>query len=158
MPAAQGEVLGGSPELIEQAKRGEPLTAGGVLDVYAMPHESEGESCDVQVDVVLLTISVNRQAAEARKDELISILNDYPQPSRLAAGPSYIEVGAALGDQGAAFQLFALGQVLGLWEVLTPTRLGIADEGRARRMAAQGFVMITGYSVASAPSSERQVS
>lgn len=143
----KGEVLEGSPELAEQAKCGDELAGGGVLEVYAMPHESGARPDVEKVDVEFVVIGVDRKAAEARKDELVSILKSYPQPDRLAAGPSYIEVGAEIGDQGAALQLFALGKVLGLWDVITPKRLGF-DGAMARQMAGAGYVMMTGYSAA----------
>ena len=80
-------------------------------------------------------------------DELIAILKTYPQPERLAGGPSYIEVGGEIGDQGAAFQLFALGKVLGLWDIITPEKLGITGP-EANQMAGMGFVMMSGFKAA----------
>lgn len=145
MQLRKGEVLEGTPELVEQVKRGdEELTGGGVLEVFAMPHVDEAPEHVEIVDVELLAIAVNRVGAQKARDELIEILNDYPRPDRLAKGPSYIEVGAEIGDQGAAFQLFALGKYLGLWDIITPGTLKITGE-KAREMAGLGFVMITGY-------------
>ena len=110
-----------------------------------MPHEEALEYEGMaKVDCELLTIAVDKAKAEERKAELIEILKTYPQPARLAGGPSYIEIGAEIGDQGAAFQLFALGEVLGLWRVVTPTRMGMVG-AEAREMAARGFVMISGW-------------
>lgn len=114
-----------------------------VVEVWAMPHESEAKDL-VKVDCELLVIGVNKGKAEARKAELIEILKTYPRIDRLAGGPSYIEVGAELGDQGAAFMLFALGEVLGLWNVITPKTLGI-EGPEARQMAGLGFVMMSGW-------------
>ncbi len=115
-----------------------------VTHVWAMPHESEARPHVERVDCELLVIGVDRAAAEPFKAELVTILNDYPDPERLAGGPSYIEVGAVLGDQGAAFQLFALGQVLGLWTVITPGTMGITGT-EARMLAGRGLVMMSGY-------------
>src|SRR5882724_8012570 len=78
-----------------------------VLTIDAMPHESEVGGVE-KVDLQFLTIGVDKAKAEKRRAELVALLDDYPQPARLASGPSYIEVGAEIGDQGAAFQLFAL--------------------------------------------------
>ena len=116
-----------------------------VKEIYVMPHESEALPDVVRVDVEFITIGVDRKAAEVIKDELVGLLNEYPDPEELAGGPSYIAVGATIGDQGAAFQLFALGKVLGLWDVITPRSLGIEDQAIARRMAGAGYVMCTGY-------------
>jgi hypothetical protein len=96
------------------------------------------------VDMQFLKIGVDKQEAERHRAELMALLDAYPQPERLAAGPSYIEVGAAIGDQGAAFCLFALGKTLGLWEVITPATFGFAGQ-EAADLAGTGMIMITGY-------------
>lgn len=140
----KGDVFEGTPELVEQAKAGKKIEGGGVLEVYAMPHENEARPEIEKVDVEFLTIAVDKEKAEARKAELLAILGEYPAPERLAAGPSYIEVGGEIGDQGAAFQLFALGKVLGLWGIVTPKTFGFTGL-EAREMAGRGMVMITGY-------------
>lgn len=143
----KGEVFEGTPELVEQAKSGaEELKGGGVLEVYAMPHESEAQAVE-KVDMEFVVIGVNKAAAERHKAEFIEILGEYPRPDRLAGGPSYIEVGGEIGDQGAAFQLFALGKVLGLWDVITPASMGFSG-AEARQMAGMGMVMMSGYKVA----------
>ena len=126
-------------ETVNQHKVG----AVGVTEVYAMPHESSATGVEL-VDVHFIKIGVDKEKAAAHKDELIKILNEYPNPERLAGGPSYIEVGGALGDQGAAFCLFALGKVLGLWSVITPESLGMTGED-AHRAAGNGYIMISGY-------------
>jgi len=118
-----------------------------VTEVFAMPHESEAHPDLERIDMELLTIGVDKAKAEDHKADLIAVLREYPKPERLAGGPSYIEVGAEIGDQGAAFQLFALGKVLGLWDVITPAKLGITGE-QARQMAGNGFIMMTGFKVA----------
>lgn len=115
-----------------------------VVEVFAMPHEAEAGEGIEKVDMELLVVGVDKAAAERRKADLLDVLRQYPQPDRLAAGPSYIEVGAQIGDQGAAFQLFALGKVLGLWDVMTPARFGLTGAD-ARAMAGTGFVMMTGF-------------
>lgn len=145
MQLRKGDVFEGTPELVEQAERGDPeLKGGGVLEVYAMPHENEARNEIEKVDVEFITIGVDKAKAEQHRGELISLLSDYPEPDVLAGGPSYITVGAAIGDQGAAFQLFALGKVLGLWDIITPSRLGLSGE-QARQAAGAGYIMITGY-------------
>jgi hypothetical protein len=140
----KGAVYAGTPGLVGQAERGEELTGGGVLEIYAMPHVDEAPPGLELVDVEFLAIGVDRTRAEARQAELLAVLAGYPEPDRLAEGPSYIEVGAAVGDQGAAFQFFALGKVLGLWDVVTPATFGLSGS-EARRMAGLGLVMITGW-------------
>jgi hypothetical protein len=131
-----------------QLRKGEQVTMErvGPLDVVtidAMPHESEALDSLEKVDMELLVVGVDGEEAKKYRSELVSILDKYPDPKRLAKGPSYIEVGAEIGDQGAAFQLFALGKVLGLWEVITPATLGLKE--RARELAGMGMIMISGY-------------
>jgi len=147
----KGNIFEGSPELVAQAEAGigdEGLRGGGVLEVYAMPHESEADGLE-KVDMHFVTVAVNKAKAEARRAELIGLLNAYPAPDRLAGGPSYIEVGGELGDQGAAFELFALGKVLGFWDVITPETFGAIGD-QARQLAGSGFIMCTGYTPAKA--------
>jgi hypothetical protein len=143
----KGAVYEGTPELVAQAEAGEDLTGGGVLEIFDMPHADEARPDLVKVDLEFLIVGVDAAKAKSRKTEVVDILNRYPAPERLARGPSYIEVGAEIGDQGAAFQLFALGKVLGLWDVITPAAFGMTG-AKAREMAGAGFVMITGFRAA----------
>ena len=114
-------------------------------EIYMMPHEGEVDGDALtKVDVEFMIIGVRQATAELHKAELIDILNHYPDPGRLAGGPSYIEVGGVIGDQGAAFCLFALGKALDLWDIITPSKLGMEGE-QAREAAGRGFIMITGY-------------
>lgn len=100
-------------ETTVQLRKGEMVHGeGGVLRIDAMPHVSEAQPHIEKVDLEFLVIGVDKAAAEKHRTELISILKTYPDPDRLAGGPSYIEVGAEIGDQGAAFQLFALGKMM----------------------------------------------
>lgn len=137
-------------ETTVQLRKGEVVTnetgAGGVnvVTIEALPHVDEALPHVEKIDLGFLVVGVDKAEAEKYRAELIDILRTYPQPDRLAAGPSYIELGAEIGDQGAAFQLFALGQVLGLWKVITPAHFGLTGE-EARRAAGIGFIMITGF-------------
>jgi hypothetical protein len=115
-----------------------------VIEVYAMPHKSKAKKDLVKVDCHFIVIGVDKIKAEKYREELIEILEEYPSPDKLAVGPSYIEVGNAIGSQTAAFQLFALGEVIGLWHVITPETIGITGE-IARMMAGSGFVCIDGF-------------
>lgn len=115
-----------------------------VKEVYAMPHESEADSNLRRVDCHFITVGVNMEAASKRKGELLQLLDDYPFPDRLAEGPSYIEIGGELGSQDAALRLFALGEALELWEVITPEKLGI-NGPEADELAGGGMVMMSGY-------------
>ncbi len=148
----KGEEIEGDPELVKAVKNlkeGDDASKlpGGSVHIYAMPHESQVKSSIEKVDCHFITVGVDKAKAEQYKDELIAILKTYPQPERLAGGPSYIEVGAVIGDQGAAFMLFALGKVLGLWDVITPEKLGITGPP-ADQLAGSGLVMMSGFNPA----------
>lgn len=115
-----------------------------VTEIYDMPPSSEiPDECEI-VDMHFVAVAVNKAKAEKRRGELIALLNDYPEPGQLAGGPSYIGVGGVIGDQGLAFELFALGKVLGIWDVITPATFRMTG-AEADRAAGAGYIMCTGY-------------
>lgn len=140
----KGPIATGSPELLDAIERGDETLPGGVAEFYFMPHADDAPNGLAMVDCSFIRVGVDQEKAAAIKNELIALLNEYPEPERFSSGPSYIEVGGVIGDQGAALALFALGKVLGLWGVITPEGLGFSGE-EERRLAGSGFVMITGY-------------
>jgi hypothetical protein len=117
-----------------------------VTTIDAMPHADDlkiNENFE-KVDMEFLFIGVDKRKAAQHKDELLAILATYPHQERLAAGLSYIEIGAEIGDQGMAFQLFAVGKVLGFWGIISPVTLGFEGE-KARILAGSGFIMTSGF-------------
>lgn len=140
----KGEVIHGDKPLVDAIKAGAEDLPGGVVTFDMMPAVAEAADGLIKVDLEFLVIGVHKAKAEQHRAELIALLNTYPNPDSLAGGPSYITVGAEIGDQGAAFQLFALGKVLKLWDIITPEVFGI--EGKeADEAAGLGMVMITGF-------------
>lgn len=115
-----------------------------VTHVYLMPDQSEAPPELEKVDCHFIVVGVDKGKAEQHKAELHAILKTYPQPDRLAKGVSYIEVGAEIGDQGAALCLFALGQVCGFWKVITPAVMGVTGP-QADRLAGAGLVLFSGF-------------
>jgi len=97
----------------------------------------------VVVDLDMVAVAVRQDLAAVRREALGMFIKKYSEQAemKLAFGPSYIHVGAEIGDQGAALRLFALGKVLGFWDLVTPTSLGATGED-ARNMARAGYVMI----------------
>lgn len=142
----KGEVIHGSKPLVDAIKAGaeSDKLPGGVVTFDMMPSVPEAADGLEMVDLEFLVIGVDKAKAEQHRAELVGLLNTYPYPESLAGGPSYITVGAEIGDQGAAFQLFALGKVLGLWGVITPATFGMTGE-EAKRAAGSGYIMMTGY-------------
>ena len=143
----KGKPVQGTPELVGAIERGDETLPGGVVTFDMMPPVEEAKNSLVLVDMELMVVGVDKARAEAKRAEFVQIMGTYPNMETLAAGPSYITVGAVVGDQGIAFQLFALGKVLGLWSVITPASLGITGP-EAAQMAGSGFIMMSGYRVA----------
>lgn len=136
-------------ETTREFRKGEEVTEQKkgrlrVVEIFAMPHESEIPEGLEQVDCHFITVGIDKAKAEEYRQELMGLLLDYPIPGHLEQGPSYIEVGGVVGDQGMALRLFALGKVLGFWDVIIPEKLGITGS-EADQMAGMGFVMISGF-------------
>lgn len=98
------------------------------------------------VDVHFFSVGITSDA-EGLRDDLCKALAGFPSPERLASGPSYIELGGELGDQGFALRLIGLGAHLGLWQAITPALWGITGSV-ADQMAGGGMVMMSGYRAA----------
>jgi len=118
------------------------------VEVFGYPHSSEvlqDKGYD-KVDMVFVDVVVDKQVAMQRKSELESLLSEYPDPERLAGGPSYVELAPSIGlEQEGALRLMALGKTLGLWDVMSGKTLGL-NEQQTRELAGSGMLMITGYS------------
>lgn len=118
-----------------------------VTEVWGYPHTSTAPVADQykKVDMVFVDIIVDNKTAEKRKQELEKILAEYPEPNRLAGGPSYIELSPNCGlEQEGGLRLMALGEVLGLWNVISGKTMKMSEE-QALELARGGFLMISGY-------------
>lgn len=128
-------------------RKGEEVTKKQVGDVEVttimdMPHINENRNEQV-IDVHFFVVAFDGNV-DIVKAGLETALAHYPHPERLAGGPSYIELGGEMGDQGAALQLIALGKAVGIWDVITPEMLGITGS-QADEMAGGGLVMCSGW-------------
>ena len=113
-----------------------------VIEIYGYdPVPDDGLHFLVDVHFVMVGVrGVEGETAE----KLREALREYPEPERLAGGPSYIELGGVLGSQELALRLLALGEACKLWKVITPAALHI-EGPQADEMAGSGFVMCSGY-------------
>lgn len=112
---------------------------------YKPTNEASATKDFEKVDMVFFDVLVNKKKAELRKEEIASILENYPDQSRLAGGPSYIEFSPSCGlEQQEGLMLMAIGKTLGLWGIVTPGTLHIEGQ-EALRLAGNGMVMIEGY-------------
>ena len=113
---------------------------------YNLTPEAIREKKYKKVDMIFIDVLVDKQKAEERKQQLENVLAEYPQPERLAGGPSYIELSPNCGlEQEGGLRLMALGKVLGLWKIINGKTCGL-NEKEAKELAGRGFLMISGYS------------
>jgi hypothetical protein len=109
------------------------------------PTENAEDNPDIDIiDCFFLNIGVHKPSAAEHREQFIKICDTFDDPDVLAGGPSYITLGGIIGDQGAAFEFFALGKHYGLWHIVTPDTFGLKGV-EAHEAAGGGFIMITGY-------------
>lgn len=97
-----------------------------------------------KVDCQFLTIGVNKSQAEKHRAEFIAFLEEYPEPTKLADGPTYKHLSTIVGDDITALRIFGLGQALGIWDVLLPANLGVPQD-LVEEAADLGLIVTTGY-------------
>ncbi len=73
-----------------------------------------------RVNVHFCTVDVYLTLAQLYKDELEAFLMEHRK--KFFAGPNHITFGAFIGDHSLAFQLLAVGKVLGFWDLITPPK------------------------------------
>ena len=124
----------------------EEVLAGGMIATTfdAMPEAPAPTEGVALVDVHFMVVAVDLAKATAKRQDLVSMLPIVFNLDTLKGGPSYITLGAMIGDQGVALSLMALGHALGLWRVITPATLGMTGP-MADDMAGRGFVMTDGF-------------
>jgi len=130
-------------EFIEESQQG----IVDVVQVFGYDHTGTAPSGDNfdKVDMVFVDVVVDRAKAQQYKGTLAELLRGYPQPERLAGGPSYIELAPNLGlEQEGALRVMALGKTLGMWDIISGKTMRLNDE-MALEMAGNGFLMISGY-------------
>jgi len=114
-------------------------------DIVVWPRMGDARDDLEEVDVWFLVVGVDKGKAQAHKAELIEWLKSYPEPVVISNGLfSYITLSAVIHDRGTVLRLFALGKVLGLWDVVTPATLGLSGK-LAQDAAGRGFIMCTGF-------------
>lgn len=121
--------------------------AAGVVTIDAFPQQQPDTEA---VDCHFVTVGFTDKAGNVTPAEFYQKIAHQQDGAftslsldDFAKGPSYITIGAWIGDQTLAFRFMALGQHLGLWRVVTPATLGFAGPD-ADRLAGQGFVMTSG--------------
>ena len=113
-------------------------------DIYMMPHESEAPDELTMVDVHFFQVGVDLKKALPRREELVQLLAADFSAQLVTDEINYMTMGALLGSQELAFHLFALGNVLGIWQLLTPERMGMPPD-MCELLAGRGLISIIGW-------------
>jgi hypothetical protein len=114
--------------------------------IRPLPKEYARNLNFVTIDCFLWIIGVDKAKGGRRQPEFEALLQNYPSPKTLAAGPTYLEFGATTKmTHQEVLRVFALGAALGLWKIKVPSDLGYSDE-MAIQIAEAGGIMISGYS------------
>lgn len=131
-------------EVIRVQQEG-PVT---VVTVDAFPTRPELAKT---IDCHFVSVGFTEEAASLSHrefyDSVLACCEGTFQQMRLsdwATGPSYIAIGAWIGDQTLALAFMALGELHGLWHVITPATLHVTDPGKANALAGIGYVMVSG--------------
>jgi hypothetical protein len=100
----------------------------------------------VIVDCYLILVGVDRAKALKNLEEFKKLLEEYPLPSSLAAGPTYLDFSfhSGLRSTSDTLRTFALGAAVNLWKIRTPLDLGYTHESAAS-IVKSGGILITGF-------------
>lgn len=116
------------------------------------PRTAADPEKEVLVDLCFVTVGVKEATAKKKKKAFIKALDDGHGAETnvsLGEGPSYLHLGADLGDQGFALRFMALGSVLGLWNIFSPMAYGQANGTiqlvELQNAARNGALHIVGY-------------
>jgi hypothetical protein len=124
--------------VLENTIRG-ACTCGKCIDAPDNPEQKQPEGHTV--DMAFFKVS-KRDTADAKTFRSL-VETEYPH--WLEGGErSFIQMGAEMGDQGIAIATIALGDLLDVWQALTPAKLSVPPEA-AIRMAEMGLLSL--YSV-----------
>lgn len=122
----------------------EVVQRGHVTEVFGYPCVEQASEHEEIFDLHFIAVGVDKNKALELEGEFKRVMDSYPDPDRLRQGPNYIEIGATVGDQENGMRLFALGECLGYWKIITPKDMRLEGE-EADELAGRGFVMISGY-------------
>lgn len=119
----------------ENAERG-ACQCGKCFDAPENPEEKQPNGHTA--DLVFFKVALSEKADKNTFLELVK--EQYPQWLD-GEEHNYMKIGGEMGDQGLALMTMGMGELLGVWELITPKILGLPDE-LVKMMAGQGFVII----------------
>ena len=123
--------------VMKNAIRG-ACTCGKCVDVPDNPeeHQPDGHTAD------LCFFKVAKKDT-AKKEELLALVNEECPEFLDGKEHSYIEIGAKVGDQGLGMMLMGLGDLLGIWKLLTPyTAAPFLPDDLKKQMVGMGYISI----------------
>ena len=121
---------------------------GQCIDAPSNPekHQPIGHTSDVHFfKVALRNVDADK---EELKNELIDILKSHEGEFNVVdlfdgKEHGYMEIGGWVGDQGLALTLMGLGELLGVWELMTPERLmPFLPYDIQKKMAGMGMITV----------------
>lgn len=123
---------------------------GKCVDAPTDPEKCQpmGHTSDVQFFKVSLKGNPSDADKQIMKIELVQLIKNHKGEFReidLFDGEehNFIDIGAWIGDQGLALMLMGMGELLGIWEVLTPNKVVEEFSDETKMMLAQtGYVII----------------
>jgi len=124
--------------VMANARRG-ACTCGKCLDSTHNPEIS----LRTNVHVVNLTFfEVSKSAMATAEDFLKLVKSEHPNWLN-GNEHNYLEIGAAMGDQGLALMTIGLGHLLGVWKALSPdTVMPFLNKEKKLEMAGAGIVSL----------------
>lgn len=126
-----------------------PCMCGQCVDAPQNPEKYQPMSSHT-ADVQFFKVALRDQSVDKKqlRDELRDILGNHVgefNDVNLLDGKehSFIEIGGYVGDQGIALTLMGLGELIGLWGLMTPNKMlpSLPDDFKMQ-MAGQGMITI----------------
>ena len=105
-----------------------------VINFYNYPTPEEYPDLP-KVDMHFFLVGIKPIPIEVK----LALVADIATIPNIAAGLSYIHLGAELGSQEMALRLMALGKHIGLWDIMDPTTIGLTGD-IANKLIGKGFV------------------
>lgn len=115
-------------EILDQSvipyRKGDEVDGLGerVKNLYEIDHIDKLSENETKVDCFSVFIGVNGGKCNEYKDELFTLISDFPDKKLFKAGFSYKELAKEIG-QNNALRLFGFGVKAGWWEIVGPYEL-----------------------------------
>lgn len=134
--------------IIDHCIRGACM-CGKCSDVHVEKSQPDGHTVDVQFFKVALKTPILTDAdKEVMQKNFIQLVKDHKgiyNETDLFDGNehNFVEIGGWIGNQGIALELMGMGELLGIWKVITPDRLAPDFSEETRSMLAEaGYISI----------------